>query len=71
MAETTCPNCQAAVNVADPELWAKTRCKDCGIELEIISVDPFEVDFPLDYWDKAYGDDEDDDDFDDDGYGES
>jgi hypothetical protein len=60
-----------------PELWAKTKCSDCGIELEIISVDPFEVDFPLDYWDKQYdddydGDDDDDDeDLDSDGYDES
>jgi len=24
-------------------------CRECGTELEIISTDPFEVDFPLDY----------------------
>jgi len=30
-------------------------CHECGTELEIISTNPFEVDFPLDYdidWDK-------------------
>lgn len=58
MAGATCPNCQAMVTVAGPELWTMTRCDDCGIELEIISVDPFEVDFPLDYWDSADDDDE-------------
>jgi lysine biosynthesis protein LysW len=30
-------------------------CDECGTELEIISLKPFEVDFPLDYvedWDE-------------------
>jgi hypothetical protein len=52
------------ITVAGPELWTMTRCDDCGIELEIISVDPFEVDFPLDYWDNADDDDDDDDEYD-------
>ena len=28
-------------------------CRECGTELEIISIDPFEVDFPLDYYDDS------------------
>jgi hypothetical protein len=36
-------------------LGATVTCSECGESLEIISVDPFEVDFPLD---------EDDDDWD-------
>jgi hypothetical protein len=50
------------VTVVGPEIWTMTKCADCGIELEIISVDPFEVDFPLDYWDHVDEDDDDDDD---------
>ena len=46
MAGALCPNCQAMVTVVGPEIWTMTKCADCGIELEIISVDPFEVDFP-------------------------
>jgi lysine biosynthesis protein LysW len=62
MAGALCPNCQAMVTVVGPEIWTMTKCADCGIELEIISVDPFEVDFPLDYWDHVDEDDDDDDD---------
>jgi lysine biosynthesis protein LysW len=35
------------------------NCDECGAELEVISVDPFEVDFPLDY-DEDWDDDEED-----------
>ena len=32
-------------------------CRECGTELEVISANPFEVDYPLDY-DKDWDDDE-------------
>ncbi|MBZ0295007.1 MAG: lysine biosynthesis protein LysW [Anaerolineae bacterium] len=42
---TTCPECDADIqipsNAMENELIA---CPDCGVELEIISLDPLEVD---------------------------
>jgi lysine biosynthesis protein LysW len=55
MPETYCPSCDAEIRVSRPRLGATVTCSECGESLEIISVDPFEVDFPLD---------EDDDDWD-------
>ena len=49
MAKTYCPNCDAVVSVEKPREGAMTRCRECDTHLEIISVDPFEVDVPLDY----------------------
>jgi alpha-aminoadipate carrier protein LysW len=54
MPETYCPSCDAVVSVDRPREGAMIKCHECGAELEIISTDPFEVDFPLDYgedWD--------------------
>jgi lysine biosynthesis protein LysW len=61
MAKAYCPNCDAAVIKDNPRVGTMISCRDCGTELEIISTNPFEVDFPLDY-----GDDEEelDDDWD-------
>ncbi len=55
MAKTFCPNCDAVITVDAPVEGAATICDECAIELEIICVDPFEVDFSVDY------DDEDED----------
>jgi alpha-aminoadipate carrier protein LysW len=55
MPKTSCPNCDAEVNIAKPKLGAFVSCRDCGTELEVISVNPLELDFPLD----SYDDDED------------
>lgn len=52
MSTAYCPNCDAVVSVNKPEDGAKVRCNECRTELEIISTDPFEVDFPLDYYDE-------------------
>jgi lysine biosynthesis protein LysW len=49
MARTYCPNCDAVINVDKPKMGATVRCRECDMQLEVISVDPFEVDFPLDY----------------------
>ncbi len=42
---TTCPECDADIAIAagtmENELLA---CPDCGVELEIISLDPLEID---------------------------
>ena len=60
MASTYCPNCDAAVNVQSPVVGKTVTCRDCETDLEIVSTDPFELDFPLDYY--VDGDDEDDQD---------
>lgn len=49
MLKTYCPNCDAVINKGDPQVGAMITCSECHAELEIISTDPFEVDFPLDY----------------------
>ena len=60
MPKTYCPNCDAVISVNSPREGAKVTCGECGTELEIISTNPFEVDFPLDY-----GEDWDDDEWED------
>ena len=59
MPKTYCPNCDAVIVMDKPLVGAMTTCRECGVELEIISTNPFEVDFPLDYdddWDYEEGD---------------
>jgi lysine biosynthesis protein LysW len=53
MPKTYCPDCGETISVSSPKEGATITCRDCGTKLEIISTDPFEVDFPLDYegWD--------------------
>ena len=48
MPKTYCPDCDAVISVDDPREGAMIKCPECDMELEIISLDPFEVDFPLD-----------------------
>lgn len=49
MPKTNCPDCEAVISMDDPREGAKVTCRECGTELEVISVSPFEVDYPLDY----------------------
>ena len=49
MPKTYCPNCDAKISVDKPSDGAMIKCPECDVELEIISTDPFEVDFPLDF----------------------
>ena len=54
MPKTYCPSCDAVISAENPREGAMITCRECGTELEIISTNPFEVDFPLDYdedWD--------------------
>ena len=48
MPKTYCPECDAVISVNNPREGATISCPECGEELEIVSADPFEVDFPLD-----------------------
>ena len=56
MPRTYCPNCDAVISVDNPREGTTVTCRECGTELEIISTNPFGVDFPLDYGED--GDDE-------------
>ena len=60
MPKTYCPECDAIITVEKPRDGAMITCSVCGEELEIISTDPFEVDFPLDDedWDDEGEDEE-------------
>jgi lysine biosynthesis protein LysW len=59
MPKTRCPNCEQEFSIGNPRLGAFVSCKECGTDLEVISVNPLEVDFPLDsYDDEDWDDDE-------------
>jgi lysine biosynthesis protein LysW len=54
-----CPECDAVIEEDIEEVGEIITCPECGVELEVISLDPLEFDL-------APADDEDDFDFDDD-----
>ena len=58
MPKIFCPNCDEEFNVWKPKLGASVKCSECGTDLEVISVDPLEVDFPLDPTDDGDWDDD-------------
>ena len=60
MPKTQCPNCYEEFSIGNPKLGALVTCKDCGEALEVISLSPLEVDFPLDSYDDEDFDDDDD-----------
>jgi lysine biosynthesis protein LysW len=45
---TYCPGCDALIRVDKPHMGAVVKCRECGVELEVISTHPFEVYFPFD-----------------------
>jgi lysine biosynthesis protein LysW len=63
MAKTYCPGCDAVISVERPKRGAMVTCRECETKLEIISTQPFEVDFPLDYYDDSEDDWEDEDEY--------
>ena len=58
MFETYCPDCGEVISMNNPKEGAMIVCRDCGAKLEVISTDPFEVDFPFDEDDEDWDDDE-------------
>ena len=58
MPKTFCPNCDAEFNIGNPKLGAFVTCRECDTALEIISVNPLEVDFPLDSYDDDWDDED-------------
>lgn len=61
-----CPACEQDITVNRPEEGQKITCPKCGDELEVVGVNPLELDWHYedDEWDDD--DDWDDDDWDDD-----
>jgi alpha-aminoadipate/glutamate carrier protein LysW len=51
-----CPECEAEINEEFEDLGEIISCPECGVELEVISIDPVEFDL-------APVDDEDEEDF--------
>ena len=48
MPRTVCPECDVAISIPSPREGATVTCHECGEKLEVISVNPFELDYPLD-----------------------
>lgn len=49
MNEAVCPSCGAQVSVkGTPKIGMKVTCKSCDTEVEIVWLDPLELDWPMD-----------------------
>ncbi len=56
----TCPDCEADVHVdTDADKGDSVSCDECGTELEIVGLDPVELDIVED--DDKYGEEDEDD----------
>ncbi len=66
-----CPECEAVIDEEFEDVGEVISCPECGVELEVISIDPVEFDLaPMDDEDDDdefdYDDTDDEDDWDDD-----
>lgn len=44
MRESDCPECGAAISLGEDTIQGEIlQCPDCGIELEVVSLDPLEL----------------------------
>jgi lysine biosynthesis protein LysW len=58
MAKAFCPNCDAEIQMRNPKLGAKLTCPECEEQLEVVSTNPFDVDYPYeDDWDDDWDED--------------
>jgi len=64
MSRVSCPDCDGRIDLnPNPELGQKVICPHCDAELEVIGLDPLEVDWVEDWtWDDDEDDDYDEDD---------
>lgn len=49
MPKTRCPNCDTDIKIEKPREGTMITCPGCGVELEVITADPLEVDFTDDW----------------------
>lgn len=66
MEKAFCPNCDAEIQMRNPRIGAKLTCPECDEQLEVVSIDPFDVDYPYeddwdDDWDEGSGEEDWDD----------
>ena len=62
-----CPQCGNEVSLGtQPKLGKLVECKECGAELEVVWLDPLELDWPLD--EDEFEEDEDTDDLEEEEY---
>jgi alpha-aminoadipate carrier protein LysW len=63
MAAVYCPECDARISLnPHATLGQKLVCPECEADLEVISVDPVELDWAYDWsWDEDEEDEDDDD----------
>jgi alpha-aminoadipate/glutamate carrier protein LysW len=60
----TCPECEAEVHVdPDADKGDSVACDECGSELEIVGLDPVELDIVEEDLDDDYGDEDDEDEY--------
>lgn len=53
MNEAACPSCNATVTVkGTPKIGVHVTCKSCDTELEIVWLDPLELDWPMDEYEE-------------------
>lgn len=49
MSDSICPSCGAQVSVkGTPKIGVHVTCKSCDTELEVVWLDPLELDWPMD-----------------------
>ena len=65
MQSAECPQCGSEVSVgSQPRIGKLVECKGCGAELEVVWLDPLELDWPMmDDDDEDYDDDFDEEDY--------
>jgi lysine biosynthesis protein LysW len=57
MNEAACPSCSAKVSVkGTPKIGVHVTCKSCDTELEIVWLDPLELDWPMDEYEEEVED---------------
>jgi lysine biosynthesis protein LysW len=63
MVKAECPACNANVNLGSkPKMGQHVKCNSCNTELEVVWLDPVELDWPYDEDEDDEFDDYDDDD---------
>lgn len=63
MMEAECPSCGESIEVGrKPKMGQRVVCPGCDVELEVVWLDPLELDWPAEEY-EGYEDDEDDEDW--------
>jgi len=52
VATGTCPDCDARLSLSHPRLMQKLLCPYCDAQLEVISLEPLELDWAMEWPDE-------------------